>query len=59
MLGDASEFIEDVLEVKGEKRGEYNVLTCNAVAVPNALSAVLLYIRDLTGRKTAYLSRLD
>jgi hypothetical protein len=51
VLGDASEFIEDVLEVKGERRGEYNVLTCNAVAVPNALSAVLLYLRDLTGKK--------
>ncbi len=50
-LGDASEFIEDVLEVKGERRGQYNVLSCNAVAVPNALSAVLLYLRDLTGRR--------
>lgn len=50
-LGDASEFIEDVLEVKGEKRNGYSVLTCDAVAVPNALSAVLLYLRDLTGKK--------
>lgn len=51
ILGDASEFVEDVLEIKGEKRGDYNVLTCTAVAVPNALSAVLLYLRDRTGKR--------
>ena len=49
-IEDASEFLEDVLEVKGEKRDGHSVLTCKAVAVPNALSAVLLYLRDLTGR---------
>ncbi len=51
VLGDASEFTEDVLTVKGETRGGHHVLTCKSVAVPNALSAVLLYLRDLTGKK--------
>jgi hypothetical protein len=51
ILDDASEFVDDVLEVKGERRGEYCVLTCTTVAVPNALSAILLYLRDLTGKR--------
>lgn len=51
VLDDASEFVDDVLEIKGERRGEYSVLTCTTVAVPNALSAFLLYLRDLTGKR--------
>ncbi|MCC7531545.1 MAG: hypothetical protein IT342_23785 [Candidatus Melainabacteria bacterium] len=51
ILGDASEFIEDVLEVKGKRRGQFNALTCNTVAAPDAMSAVLLYLRDLTGKR--------
>ena len=41
-LEDASEF-EDVLEVKGVNRAESSV-------VPNAIAALLLYLRDMTDK---------
>jgi hypothetical protein len=48
--GDASEF-SDMLEVQGlEINGRYRVLRCKSPAIPNAIAALLLYIRDTTGR---------
>ncbi|MEU0572882.1 hypothetical protein ABZ297_46825 [Nonomuraea sp. NPDC005983] len=48
-LGDTSEFASDVL-VRGEERFGYGVLTVHSAAVPNALAAILLHLRDMTGR---------
>ena len=46
---DASEF-EDVVEVKGVEVGKYRVLRAESSSVPNAIAALLLYIRDKTGK---------
>jgi hypothetical protein len=46
--GDASQFTE-VLKVEGAQVGPYRVLRCQSPAIPNAIAALLLYIRDLTG----------
>lgn len=48
--GDVSEFEEDTLEVKGFIKDGYRVLRCRSASVPNAIAALLLYIRDKTGR---------
>ncbi len=62
-VGDASEF-EEVLQVRGVELGgtragsqikgaqpyTYRVLRVRSAAVPNALAAVLLHIRDVTGK---------
>jgi len=48
--GDASEFVDDVLEVTGAQIGPYRVLRCKSPAVPNAIAALLLHVRDATGR---------
>lgn len=45
---DASDF-DTVLEVHGRMRGKHRVLWVDAPGVPNAIAAVLLYIRDVTG----------
>ncbi len=47
--GDASEF-SDILHVKGVEIGNFRVLRCKSPAIPNAIAALLLYIRDTTGR---------
>lgn len=47
-IGDASDFQNDLLEVKGEHLDGYRVLRCKSTAVPNALAALLLFIRDTT-----------
>jgi len=47
--GDASQFT-DVLEVQGVEVGPYRVLRCESPAIPNAIAALLLHIRDRTGR---------
>jgi hypothetical protein len=53
-VGDASEFAP-VVTVKGEEIGGYRVLQAEAAAIPNAIAAVLLHIRDVTGcRPHAY-----
>jgi hypothetical protein len=47
-LTDASEFV-DRLVVHGVTVGKHRILRCTSLAVPNALAALLLYIRDRTG----------
>ncbi|MBV9470181.1 MAG: hypothetical protein JOZ57_13175, partial [Abitibacteriaceae bacterium] len=46
---DPSEFA-DVLEVRGEERDGYEVLRVESSTVPNAIAALLLHIRDMTGK---------
>jgi hypothetical protein len=46
---DASEF-EDVLEVKGVEVGEHKVMRAVSSVVPNAIAALLLHLRDTTGK---------
>jgi hypothetical protein len=47
--GDASSFQGD-LEVRGTRAGRHRVLRCVSPAVPNAIAALLLHVRDATGR---------
>jgi hypothetical protein len=46
---DASDFT-DVLEVHGVEVGPYRVLRCQSPAIPNAIAALLLEIRNRTGK---------
>jgi hypothetical protein len=46
---DSSEF-EASLRVTGVCVGRYNILRASSPAVPNAIAAILIYIRDTTGR---------
>ncbi|GAA3791322.1 APC family permease [Sphaerisporangium flaviroseum] len=47
-IGDASEF-SSTLEVKGEEREGCRFLTTRSPSVPNAIAAILLHLRDMTG----------
>jgi hypothetical protein len=47
--GDASEF-SGVLRVRGVQVGNYKVLRTRSPAVPNAIAAFLLHVRDTTGQ---------
>jgi hypothetical protein len=47
--GDASQFSE-ILTLEGVRIGPYRVLRCRSAAIPNAIAALLLYIRDRTGQ---------
>jgi hypothetical protein len=49
-VADPSEF-EAQLQVTGEERHGYRILRMESSAVPNAIAAVLLHIRDLTGKR--------
>jgi hypothetical protein len=50
-LTDPSDF-DTVLEVHGQVlHGHYRVITLKAPSVPNALAALLLHVRDLTGAR--------
>ena len=46
---DASVFV-DTIRVQGVQVGEYRILRAQSAAVPNAIAAILLYIRDQTGK---------
>ncbi len=47
--GDVSEF-SGHLRIEGVRVGPYRVLRCVSSAIPNAIAALLLYIRDETGQ---------
>ncbi|BAY24857.1 putative amino acid transporter [Calothrix sp. NIES-2100] len=49
IISDASEFA-DIIKVRGVQVGDYRILRAESAAVPNAIAAVLLYIRDQTGK---------
>jgi hypothetical protein len=49
-VSDPSEF-EAQLQVTGEERHGYHILRVESSAVPNAIAAVLLHLRDLTGKR--------
>jgi hypothetical protein len=48
-VADASEFA-GIIRVKGVDVGGYHILRAESAAVPNAIAALLLYIRDQTGK---------
>jgi hypothetical protein len=47
--GDASDFT-DTLEIRGADVAGYHVLRASSPAIPNAIAALLLHIRDKTGQ---------
>jgi len=47
--GDASVFSSD-LHVEGVRLGRHRILRCTSPAIPNAIAALLLHVRDRTGR---------
>jgi hypothetical protein len=47
--GDASDFQEDLF-VRGVRVGRHRILRCKSPAIPNAIAALLVHIRDRTGR---------
>lgn len=48
-ISDASQFA-DTIQVKGTQVGTYRILRARSAAVPNAIAAIALAIRDETGR---------
>ncbi|MCA1729727.1 MAG: amino acid transporter, partial [Actinobacteria bacterium] len=49
-VDDPSEF-EEVLKVRGIEVGDYKVLRTESPVVPNAIAALLLHLRDKTGKE--------
>jgi hypothetical protein len=47
--GDASEF-SNLIQVSGVDIGGHHVLRCVSPAIPNAIAAILLHARDVTGK---------
>jgi hypothetical protein len=45
-VSDASDFDDEILSVSGSMEGPYKILRCESPAVPNAMAALLLYLRD-------------
>jgi hypothetical protein len=50
LQGDASEFKDQTLDVRAMVVGRHKILRCSSPAVPNAIAALLLAIRDRTGK---------
>lgn len=48
-VSDSSDFVGDHLTVTGEDVGGIKVLRCTSPAIPNAIAALLLHLRDQTG----------
>lgn len=48
-LRDPSQFTGDCLDVTGHEEHGFRVLRCEAPAIPNAIAAILLHLRDKTG----------
>jgi hypothetical protein len=48
-LSDPSEFGDDCLEVSGHEIDGFRVLRAESPAIPNAIAALLLHLRDTTG----------
>jgi hypothetical protein len=46
--GDASEFREEIY-VRGVAVGRHHILRCKSPAIPNAIAALLVHLRDLSG----------
>ncbi len=49
-LSDSSDFSSECLEVTGHREGKYMILRCSSPAVPNAIAAMLLDLRNTTGK---------
>lgn len=49
-LSDASEFTEDLLSVRGTTEAGYRIFRCTNPAVPNAIAAILLELRNRTSK---------
>lgn len=47
--GDTSDFSQ-VLQIRGVLVNGFRVLRCQSPAIPNAIAAILLYVRDRTGK---------
>jgi hypothetical protein len=50
-VSDASDFDDEILSVTGCMEGPYKILRCESPAVPNAMAALLLFIRDKTHKQ--------
>ncbi|HEY9696063.1 MAG TPA: amino acid transporter [Trichocoleus sp.] len=48
-VSDASEFAETI-SIEGIQIGDHRILRAKSAAVPNAIAAILLYLRDQTGQ---------
>jgi hypothetical protein len=48
--GDASEFMEDTLQIKGGKIGKHAVLRATSPVVANAIAALMIYLEQTTGK---------
>jgi hypothetical protein len=49
-LSDSSEFFHALLDVTGHEMGGFKNLRCSSPAIPNAIAAIALEIRDRTGK---------
>jgi hypothetical protein len=47
-LDNPSDFAENSLYVEGHEINGYKILRCRSAAIPNAIAAILLYLRDKT-----------
>ena len=49
-LTDSSDFLNECLSITGHEVGKYKILRCSSPAIPNAIAAILLDIRNSTGK---------